>query len=65
MSLKISEFTRIVAAIDKRWPACTVGQSPDGGYYEVREASGNLLVAHTDLGECLRAALALSRVRKP
>lgn len=61
MSLPVRELTRIVKVLTKRWPRCTVGKPSEDGYHEVRDASGNLIIAHHDLGECLRAAEKLAR----
>lgn len=64
MSISIDELAPIIRRLDKRWPGCTVGRPEGGTYHEVRTAAGELIVAHLDLGACLRAADALAKEAK-
>ncbi len=61
MSISIDEMAAIVKRIDRHWPGCLVGRPQGTGYHEVRTKDGALIVAHEDLGDCLRAADALAK----
>lgn len=63
--LPVGEFIQLVQLLEKRWPGCTVGRPEVSPYHEVRTAEGRLIVAHKDLGECVRAAATLARSKEP
>ena len=65
MSISLDEMAPIVKRLEARWPGCTVGRPQGGTYHEVRTAGGELIVAHLDLGACLRAAGVLAKTPTP
>lgn len=58
--IAVNELTRLVDAITRRWPGCTVGHHNGSVYCEVRTAEGELIVAHEHLPGALRAAAAIA-----
>lgn len=55
VGIDVREACAIAERLDGRWPGCSVGR-PSGGYHEVRTADGQLIVAHEDIGDCMRIA---------
>lgn len=53
--IDVREACAIAERLHARWPGCSIGR-PSGGYHEVRAANGQLIVAHEDIGECMRIA---------
>lgn len=61
--ISVDDLARLVAILERRWPGCTVGRPEGNPYHEVRTAQGELILAHEDLGEALRSAVAVAQQR--
>lgn len=61
VGIDVTEAAAIGKRLSKRWPRCVIRRDPASGNHEVRTAAGELLAAHQDLGDCLRAADALAK----
>lgn len=56
--INVTELAKLLGPITERWPGCTVGLY--GTTYQVRDAQGVTVAYGADMGQALRAAVALA-----